>query len=90
MQPPGKRSKGLYESFVSSREDREDSRDRERDRERPWERTERRRRIERNDPPKKGNTVYVYGLGVNEDIIRKPFSSIGKIVHISMEMDKRY
>ena len=77
---------------MSSRDDREESRDHERDRERdrPWERTERRRRIERNDPPKKGNTVYVYGLGVNEDIIRKPFSSIGKIVHISMEMDKRY
>ena len=60
--------------------DRERGRDRGRDRER-----ERRER----EPPKKGNTVYVYGHGLTEEILNKAFTNLGTIVNVSMESDKK-
>lgn len=45
---------------------------------------------EHREPPKRGNTLYVHGIGINEDMLRKSFSNFGKIVNINMETDKRY
>jgi len=36
-----------------------------------------------------GNTVYVHGLGVTEEILRKTFSNFGTIVNISMEKERK-
>jgi negative elongation factor E len=41
------------------------------------------------DPPKRGNTIYIHGLGITEDIIRRTFSNFGNIVHINMEKEKK-
>ena len=41
------------------------------------------------DAPKKGNTVYVQGVGIQEDQIRKAFSNFGTINNISMEVEKK-
>jgi hypothetical protein len=35
-----------------------------------------------------GHTVYVYGYGVTEDILRSQFTPYGPIVNISMEVEK--
>ena len=43
----------------------------------------------RNERPRQGNTVYVYGFGVTEDILQKAFSSFGNLVNISMEVEKK-
>ncbi|CAG5119758.1 unnamed protein product [Candidula unifasciata] len=43
---------------------------------------------EHREPPKRGNTLYVHGLGINEDMLQKSFSNFGKIVNINMETDK--
>uniref|UniRef100_A0A0B6ZTN5 Negative elongation factor E n=1 Tax=Arion vulgaris TaxID=1028688 RepID=A0A0B6ZTN5_9EUPU len=72
-QPPSKRVKGLSESFVSAGYGN-----------RSYDKPER----EHREPPKKGNTLYVNGIGINEDLIRKSFSNFGKIVNINMETDK--
>ncbi|BFZ20831.1 hypothetical protein BsWGS_23870 [Bradybaena similaris] len=72
-QPPSKRMKGLNESFVSAGYGN-----------RSYDRPER----EHREPPKRGNTLYVHGIGINEDMLRKSFSNFGKIVNINMEMDK--
>lgn len=66
--PPLK--KGLYDSFVSGRDNNRESRD------------------GRAERPKQGNTVYVHGFGVTEDILRSAFSKFGSIINISMEIDK--
>lgn len=79
--PPVKK---LYESFVSSRkledeikEDRaRDIRQRERDRD------------GRPERPRQGNTVYVRGYGVTQELLQKTFEAVGNIINISMEMDK--
>lgn len=42
----------------------------------------------RPERPKQGNTVYVNGFGVTEDILRTAFTPFGQIVNISMEVDK--
>jgi len=51
---------------------------------------EREPRDRREDPPRKGNTVYVYGHGLNEDMLRKAATNFGTIVNISMEIEKKY
>ncbi|XP_060594827.1 negative elongation factor E-like [Ruditapes philippinarum] len=95
--PRHQRVRGLYDNFVRSerpperpdriserpdrgieREDRRDDRDR---RERPD-------RPDREPLPKKGNTVYVHGHGVNEELLRKAFHNFGNIVNISMEKER--
>ncbi len=35
-----------------------------------------------------GNTVYVYGYKVNEELLKTTFSQFGKIINISMEVEK--
>ena len=47
-----------------------------------------RREFERREPPKKGNTVYVTGHNVSEDLLQRVFSKIGRILHVTMEKDK--
>ncbi|KAK2164737.1 hypothetical protein LSH36_59g00038 [Paralvinella palmiformis] len=63
--------KGLYESFVSSREPNhgdEEKKD--------------------HEPPKRGNTVYIHGHNITEEMIRRTFLNFGKIVNVNMEKDK--
>ncbi|XP_066293998.1 negative elongation factor E-like isoform X2 [Branchiostoma lanceolatum] len=38
--------------------------------------------------PRKGNTLYVHGHGITEDLLKKSFSNFGNIINISMELDK--
>lgn len=71
--------KGLYESFVSARES--ESREKERHQERD--------RDGKAERPRQGNTVYIHGYGVTEDILRTGFASFGNIINISMEIDKK-
>lgn len=40
--------------------------------------------------PKHGNTIFVSGYKIDEDILQKTFSSHGLIVDISMEKEKKY
>lgn len=62
--------------------------DRERE-ERREERSQQERRDRDYDLPKKGNTIYVNGLDITEEILRKAFSNIGSILNINMERDKQ-
>lgn len=43
---------------------------------------------DKNAKPRQGHTVYVYGYGVTEDILRSQFTPYGPIVNISMEVEK--
>ncbi|XP_054722232.1 negative elongation factor E-like [Uloborus diversus] len=79
--PPVKK---LYESFVSSRKLEDEVKE---DRVREIQRRER-DRDGRPERPRQGNTVYVRGYGVTQEILQKAFNSIGNIINISMEMDK--
>ncbi|XP_064616296.1 LOW QUALITY PROTEIN: negative elongation factor E-like [Liolophura sinensis] len=86
------RVKKLYDSFVGSREGREsrdgrEGRDSREGRDRRDSRYERDDRRER-EAPKKGNTIYVHGHGVNEDLLRKAFCNLGTILNISVEKEK--
>lgn len=51
-------------------------------------RDDRRERGDREPLPKKGNTVYVYGHSVTEEILRKALTNFGNIVNISMETER--
>ncbi len=68
--------KNLYDSFVSAR-DREERGLADRDGLKPS-----------PDKPRQGNTVYVFGYNITEDILRSAMSTQGKIVNISMEVEK--
>ena len=72
--PPPKKVKNLYDSFVSAR-DREERGLASSDGVKP-------------DKPRAGNTVYVFGYSITEDILRDTFAANGKIVNISMEVEK--
>ncbi|XP_076313943.1 negative elongation factor E isoform X2 [Tachypleus tridentatus] len=72
--------KSLFESFVSSREIEEHENKEERDHERD--------RDGRNERPRQGNTIYVNGFNVTEEILRNGFAPFGNIMNISMELDK--
>ncbi|XP_035220474.1 negative elongation factor E-like [Stegodyphus dumicola] len=74
----------LYESFVSSRK-LEDEIKEERARENQRRERDRDGRPER---PRQGNTIYVRGYGVTQEILQKAFEPVGSIINISMEMDK--
>jgi len=65
--------KRLSDSFVSSRN---------------WSERERPERDGRPERPRQGNTIYVRGYGITEDIIRNGFTTFGSIMNISMEVDK--
>lgn len=79
--PPVKK---LYESFTSSRKLEDEIKE---DRVRENQRRER-DRDGRPERPRQGNTVYVRGYGVTQELLQKTFESIGNIINISMEMDK--
>lgn len=42
------------------------------------------------DNPQQGNTIYVHGDNINEDILRLGFSSFGIILNITTEPSKKY
>lgn len=67
--------KGLYESFVSSREPR-------------FDRDHGNEEHKERDPPKRGHTIYIHGHSITEEMIRRTFSNFGKIINITMEKDK--
>lgn len=69
------RIKNLYDTFVTQR-DREERGI-----------TEKR---EKPDKPRTGNTIYVSGYKISEEFLKKHFSSIGNIVNVSMEIEKKY
>lgn len=59
-------------------------RDRERDRERdaPFRRSD---SFPDRRPPRKGNTLYVYGVGMSDESLRAAFSVCGNIIDLSMD-----
>lgn len=73
--------KRLYESFVSSG-DLEETDNNNDNKEKENEKSSRPER------PAQGNTIYVHGYGVTEDILRNGFQPFGNIINISMEMDR--
>ncbi|KAL4218933.1 Serine/threonine-protein kinase N2 [Mactra antiquata] len=79
------RMRGLYDNFV--RGERREPGERV-DREERREERDRRDRPEREPLPKKGNTVYVHGHGVSEDLLRKAFHNFGNIVNVSLEKER--
>lgn len=87
------RRKKLFESFVSegAMRDSKDNSDGEQP-QTPYKRPRLlgfdRDREDRRETPKKGNTIYVYGHGVTEELLRKAFATFGTIVNISMELDR--
>lgn len=83
--PTTPKIKPLYESFVSSRDPdtiaREETlKEKKRDGKANY--------INR-DSPQQGNTIYVWGIGVNESILRNGFSVFGNILNITAEVDKK-
>ena len=42
-----------------------------------------------HEPPKRGNTVYIHGHNITEEMIRRTFLNFGKIVNVNMEKDKK-
>jgi len=42
-----------------------------------------------SSPPQRGNTVYVHGHGVSEDVLQRAFAKIGGIVNISMDPHRK-
>ncbi|CAB3377479.1 Hypothetical predicted protein [Cloeon dipterum] len=73
------RPKNLYDSFVSAR-DREErglSENKEGGGTRP-----------EQAKPRQGNTIYVHGFKITEDILKTAFQPFGKIVNVSMEIEK--
>jgi len=44
--------------------------------------------LKSSDKPRQGNTVYVFGYQITEDLLKNAFSPLGKIVNISMEVEK--
>lgn len=71
--PP--RIKNLYDSFATAR-DREERGLTENKRKEP-------------EKPRQGNTIYVCGYKITEEFLRKHFSTVGNIVNISMEIEKK-
>lgn len=67
------RVKNLYDSFVTAR-DREERGLTE--------------KKEKTDKPRVGNTIFVQGFQITEDLLRKAFMNCGLIINISMEVEK--
>lgn len=72
--PP--RIKNLYDSFANAR-------DRE-------ERGLNEKQQQKVDKPRQGNTIYVSGYNINEEFLKKHFSTFGNVINISMEIEKKY
>lgn len=80
VEPPAKKVKNLYDTFVAAR-DREE-------RGLANDVSESMSSL-KSDIRRQGNTVYVFGYQITEDLLKKAFASLGgKIVNISMEVEK--
>ena len=91
--PPAKKTKNLYDSFVHAR-DREE-RGLAPKGEKPGSsallsKGDDRNKGSQGDGPgqRQGNTIYVFGYNITEDLLKATFASCGKIVNISMEVEK--
>ncbi|CAE1177555.1 RDBP [Acanthosepion pharaonis] len=86
------RRKNLSESFVMEGSMRESKDSSDGEQQTPYKRPRLsgfdRDREDRRDNPKKGNTIYVHGHGVTEELLRKAFATFGTIVNITMELDR--
>lgn len=71
--PP--RIKNLYDTFANAR-------DRE-------ERGLTEKQQPKIDKPRQGNTIYVSGYKITEEFLKKHFSTMGNIINISMEIEKK-
>ena len=79
-EPPKKVTKNLYETFVAAR-DREERG--------IADAGESMSSLKSSDTkPRQGNTVYVFGYQITEDLLKNALSPLGKIVNISMEVEK--
>jgi len=78
-EPPKKVTKNLYETFVAAR-DREERG--------IADVGESMSSLKSSDKPRQGNTVYVFGYQITEDLLKNALSPLGKIVNISMEVEK--
>ncbi|XP_018084734.1 negative elongation factor complex member E L homeolog isoform X2 [Xenopus laevis] len=65
--------------------DRERGRERDRDRDRERDRDRRSDSFPERRAPRKGNTVYVHGVGMSQTVLREAFSSFGIIIDLSMD-----
>lgn len=78
--------KPLYESFVMSRDPHSVAREeafREKKRDGKVNYVNR-------DNPQQGNTIYVHGENISEDILRLAFSTFGPVLNITAEPNKKY
>ncbi|KAH7642609.1 negative elongation factor E [Dermatophagoides farinae] len=83
-EPESKRLKPLYESFVMSRDPHSVAREeafREKKRDGKVNYVNR-------DNPQQGNTIYVHGENISEDILRLAFSTFGPVLNITAEPNK--
>ncbi|CAH1112452.1 unnamed protein product [Psylliodes chrysocephalus] len=72
--PP--RIKNLYDTFANARDREERGLN------------EKQQQQQKPDKPRQGNTIYVSGYSITEEFLKKHFSTIGKIINISMEIEK--
>lgn len=79
VEPPTKKVKNLYDTFVLAR-DREE-------RGLSNDGSESTSSL-KTDKPRQGNTVYVFGYQITEELLKNAFNPLGKIVNISMEVEK--
>lgn len=42
------------------------------------------------DKPRQGNTIFVSGHKISEEFLKKHFQTIGNIINVSMEIEKKY
>lgn len=79
VEPPVKKVKNLYDSFVAAR-----------DREERGLSSDAGESLSslKSDKPRQGNTIYVFGYQITEDLLKNAFTPLGKIVNISMEVEK--
>lgn len=71
--PPPKKVKNLYDSFVTARDREERGQGKDKD----------------SDKPRTGNTIYVFGYNITEDMMKSTFATAtAKIVNVSMEVEK--
>lgn len=69
--------KNLYDSFVSARDREERGLG------------DKQKGQGKTDKPRQGNTIFVHGYKITEDLLRKTFQGMGNIVNVSMEIEKK-
>jgi len=81
VEPPAKKVKNLYDTFVAARDREERGLNNDV--------TESLSSLKSDSRGRQGNTVYVFGYQITEELLKKAFASLGgKIVNISMEVEK--